>query len=245
MVNKRYPSKKQLKRHHRLLTKLKMLVWGIVLGFVLVSALSCILLRWIPPLTSTFMLYRHAEDFIYDNSFKAIDYQWVAANIISANAFKAVIASEDQRFFEHYGFDLNAIGNAIESYIDGGGLRGASTLSQQVAKNVFLVPSKNFIRKGLEVWFTVLIEIFWGKERILEVYMNIAEFGDHIFGIEAASQRYFGLPAYKLNAQQAALLAATLPNPIVLRALQPSTHVVRRQQWILRQMPNIIYPRMG
>lgn len=227
-----------------LLSRVKKFILCALLLFAGASVAICVLFRWLPPPTTMFMLHRHVEDLIYDHTFKSIDYQWVSTGKISRNAFTAVIASEDQRFFNHFGFDFNAIGNAIELYVDGGGtLRGASTLSQQVAKNMFLTPSRSFMRKGLEVWFTLLIEILWGKERILEVYLNIAEFGDHLFGIEAASQRYFGISARKISHQQAALLAATLPNPIVLRVLQPSAQVIRRQQWILRQMPNIAYSR--
>ena len=185
------------------------------------------------------MLYRHYEDLIDDQSFKPIQYQWVSARNISPNAAAAVIASEDQQFYQHFGFDLQAIRSAITNYINGGRrLRGASTISQQVAKNVFLTPSKSFIRKGLEVWFTLLIEIIWTKERIVTVYLNIAEFGDHLFGIEAASQHYFGIPAKNLSRSQAAMLAATLPNPLRLRAARPSSYVLRRQNWILRQMHN-------
>ena len=118
-------------------------------------------------------------------------------------------------------------------------MRGASTISQQVAKNLFLTPSKSFLRKGVEAWFTLLIELLWSKERILEVYLNIAEFGDHIFGIQEASKRYFGIPAKNLSQSQSALLAATLPNPILLKAAQPSAYLLRRQRWILRQMGNL------
>lgn len=206
--------------------------------YLILSISSCLLLRWIPPLTSMFMLHRHIEDF---PSFKPINYTWVSADKISPNAFKAVIAAEDQRFMQHFGFDFEAIQDSIEDYMDGEKLRGASTISQQVAKNLFLTPSKNFIRKGMEVWFTVLLEVFWSKQRIIEVYLNIAEFGDHIFGVEAASQRYFGIPAKKLSSSQAALLAATLPNPIRLKAAQPSNYVMKRRNWILRQMPNVNY----
>lgn len=202
----------------------------------------CAVLRWIPPPTTAFMLYRHIEDFMTDQPFKAIQYRWVSGEKISRHAFMAVIAAEDQRFFDHSGFDLNAIESAIENYIEGGSLRGASTLSQQVAKNLFLTPNKSFIRKGLEVWFTVLCEMLLGKERILIMHLNIAEFGDHLFGIEAASRYYFGISAQKISREQAALLAATLPNPLLLKALQPSNAVIKRQQWILRQMRNLDFP---
>lgn len=198
----------------------------------------CVLFRWMPVPTSAFMVYRHFEDLRDDGSFKAIKYSWIGGKKISAHASSAVIAAEDQRFFQHSGFDLHSIQSSIDVYMDGGRLRGASTISQQVAKNLFLTPSKSFVRKGLEVWFTLLIELLWSKERILTVYLNIAEFGDHLFGIEAASQHYFRVPASHISRPQAALLAATLPNPILLRASQPSNYLIKRQHWILHQMQN-------
>lgn len=199
-------------------------------------------MRWLPPPTSAFMLYCHYEDLIEDSTFKAIRYQWVNAKKISPNAASAVMASEDQHFPEHSGFDLDSIQSSIDVYVDGGKLRGASTISQQVAKNLFLTPSKSLIRKGIEAWFTLLIEALWSKERIMEVYLNIAEFGDHLYGIEAASQHYFGVSAKNISRPQAALLAATLPNPILLKAAHPSSYVLRRQRWILRQMSNLGEP---
>jgi monofunctional biosynthetic peptidoglycan transglycosylase len=217
--------------------------WQAVAAFIASSVGFCLLFRWLPLPTTAFMLNRHVEDFRYETTFKPIDYRWIGAKKISPAAYQAVIASEDQRFFEHAGFDFHAIRAAVGSYFDGRRLRGASTISQQVAKNLFLSPSKSFIRKGFEVWFTVLLEAFWSKERILTVYLNIAEFGDHLFGIEAASRRYFGIPAAKLSRPQAALLAATLPNPLRFKAASPSSYVRARQQWILRQMRHVDYPR--
>lgn len=200
----------------------------------------CLLLRWLPPPTTVFMLYRHVQDIFTGQSFQAIDYRWVSQELIADDAFAAVVAAEDQQFFQHHGFDFKAIQASIHGYAEGRHhLRGASTLSQQVAKNLFLTPSKNFLRKGLEAWFTVLLELLWDKQRILETYLNVAEFGDHLFGIEAASQHYFGIPAKRLSRAQAALLAATLPNPIKFKADKPSNYVVRRQYWILRQMHNL------
>jgi monofunctional glycosyltransferase len=195
-----------------------------------------LLLRWIPPPTTAFMLYCHYQDWSENTSYKPIKYRWVNRKQISHNASAAVIASEDQRFYQHSGFDLASIQSSIDIYMDGGKLRGASTISQQVAKNLFLTPSRSFIRKGIEVWFTFLVELLWNKERILEVYLNIAEFGDHLYGIEVASRHYFGVSANNISRQQAALLAATLPNPILLKAARPSAYVLRRQQWILRQI---------
>lgn len=209
-----------------------------MLTFLATSVGLSLLLRWVPAPSSAFMLYRHVEDLMNDGSFRAINYSWVGAKKISANASSAVIAAEDQRFFKHSGFDLHSIQSSIDVYMDGGRLRGASTISQQLAKNLFLTPSKSFVRKGMEVWFTLLLEALWSKERILLVYLNIAEFGDHLFGIEAASQHYFGVHASQISRSQAALLAATLPNPILLQAARPSAYLLNRQRWILRQMQN-------
>ena len=192
-----------------------------------------------PPPITVFMLNRHIEDLFTEKSYQAIDYHWVASENISPYAAMAVVAAEDQQFFQHHGFDLKSIGSSIRVYSNGGRLRGASTISQQVAKNLFLTPSKSFLRKALEAWFTLVLEMVWDKQRILEVYLNIIEFGDHLFGIEAASQHYFGISAKKLNRSQAAILAATLPNPLRLKIKKPSSYLIRRQQWILRQMRNL------
>ena len=223
---------------------LRKLVTRLLVGFVLFSIAACALLRWLPPPTSAFMLYRHYEDLVNDGTFKSISYRWISTKKISPNAGMAVMASEDQRFPEHSGFDLDSIQASIEDYREGGKLRGASTISQQVAKNLFLTPAKSFLRKGIEAWFTLLIEHLWSKERILEVYLNIAEFGDHLFGIEAASQYYFGKSAKNLSRPQAALLAATLPNPHRLQAAHPTAYLFRRQRWILRQMANMGTPKL-
>lgn len=227
------------------MVKLRNLAISVLLTLVATSIVICGLLRWIPPPTSAFMMYRHYEDLTQSYNFKTIDYRWVNTKRISPHAFKAVIASEDQRFFQHSGFDLDAIAASIDDYMDGAKLRGASTISQQVAKNLFLTPAKSFIRKGVEVWFTFLIEVLWSKERILEVYLNIAEFGDHLFGIEAASQKYFGISAKQLSRPQAAILAATLPNPILLQIKQPTRYLFKRQSWILRQMNNVDIRHIG
>jgi monofunctional glycosyltransferase len=204
--------------------------------YLILSVGSCLLLRWIPPVTTMFMLHQHIEDL---PAFKPIDYRWVSVAKISPHAVTAVIAAEDQRFIQHWGFDFKEISESVEDYLDGEKLRGASTISQQLAKNLFLTPSKSFIRKGIEVWFTLLLELCWSKQRIIEVYLNVAEFGDHVFGIEAASQRYFGVPARQLTRSQAALLAATLPNPIRFKASNPSSYVLKRRDWIMRQMQNV------
>ena len=182
------------------------------------------------------MLHKHIDDLVDGNAYQSLDHRWVNGSHISKHAFTAVIAAEDQRFYQHHGFDFDAIYKAYQRNARGGKLRGASTISQQVAKNLFLSPARNFGRKALEVWFTMLIEALWSKTRILEMYLNIAEFGDHLYGVEAASRHYFGIPAQRLSADQAALLAATLPNPIILNADHPGPYLQRRQSWILRQM---------
>jgi monofunctional biosynthetic peptidoglycan transglycosylase len=147
----------------------------------------------------------------------------------------AVIAAEDQRFADHYGFDLKAIRAAVEHNMQGGNLRGASTISQQVAKNLFLWSGRSYLRKGLEVWFTAGIELLWPKQRILEMYLNIAEWDKGVYGVEAASRHHFGIGASYLSSQQAAQLAAVLPSPLNWDAASPPPHALRRANWIQRQ----------
>ena len=162
---------------------------------------------------------------------------WVSMDEISPFMGLAVIAAEDQKFPEHWGFDVPAIEKALaHNERNENRIRGASTLSQQTAKNLFLWDGRSWLRKGLEAGLTVGIETVWSKKRILTVYLNIAEFGEGTFGVEAASQRYFHKPASRLTAAEAALLAAVLPNPIRFRADAPSGYIRSRQAWILRQM---------
>ncbi|OAT29426.1 monofunctional biosynthetic peptidoglycan transglycosylase [Buttiauxella ferragutiae ATCC 51602] len=162
---------------------------------------------------------------------------WVSMDEISPWMGLAVIAAEDQKFPDHWGFDVTAIEKAIaHNERNENRVRGASTLSQQTAKNLFLWDGRSYLRKGLEAGLTLGMEVVWTKRRILAVYLNIAEFGDGVFGVEAASQRYFHKPASRLTASEAALLAAVLPNPIRFKANAPSGYVHQRQQWILRQM---------
>lgn len=164
---------------------------------------------------------------------------WVLLNEISPNLQLAVVCSEDQNFLEHYGFDLNAIEKAVKHNKSHKRKRGASTISQQTAKNVFLYDGRNWLRKGLEVYFTFLIELIWSKERIMEVYLNVIEFGDGIYGVEAASQQFFKISAKNVSRQQAALLAAVLPSPRKYSAKNPSKYILKRQSWILGQMENL------
>jgi len=203
---------------------------------LLLSALLTLSLRWIDPPTSAFMLRSQAAA----HSKGLNDYpqrnDWLDWEHISPHAKIAVVAAEDQRFPEHPGFDLGAISDAVYERVREGRRRGASTISQQVAKNLFLWPGGGFLRKGLEAYFTILIEFFWPKQRVLEVYLNIAQFGRGVFGIEAASRLYFQKDAAELSPREAATLAAVLPNPIRMRADRPSPYVESRIQWILVQM---------
>jgi len=170
---------------------------------------------------------------------QALDYQWVPLAQITPQAALAVVAAEDQKFPDHWGFDLKAIKNAVENNTRGRRLRGASTLTQQVARNLFLWQGRSYLRKGLEAWFTLLLEIFWSKQRILEVYLNIAETGPQTFGIQAAAKRYFGRSAGTLTREQAALIAAVLPNPLRFHADRPSGYVLSRRDHILQQMSQL------
>ncbi|MGD8430567.1 MAG: monofunctional biosynthetic peptidoglycan transglycosylase [Ectothiorhodospiraceae bacterium] len=213
-------------------TALRAAGW-VVLLFVVGTTAMVAALRWVDPPTSAFMI-RHA--IVTDTPPR---HHWVDRTAVSDWAALAVIASEDQRFPNHHGFDLGAIAEALKEYDRGEGLRGASTISQQVAKNLFLWPGRNFIRKGLEAWFTVLIELFWSKGRILEVYLNVAQFGPDTFGVGTASSEFFGISAARLDRYRAALLAAVLPNPDDLHAAAPSDYLIQRQYWILRQMRSL------
>jgi monofunctional biosynthetic peptidoglycan transglycosylase len=159
---------------------------------------------------------------------------------ISPHVRLAVVAAEDQKFPDHHGFDVAAIRSVVESRLadgaDGAAMRGASTISQQVAKNLFLWPGRSWLRKGMEAGLTLLIEALWTKRRILEVYLNVAQFGDDVYGVEAAARINFGKGADALTVHEAALMAAVLPNPVRLRIARPSAYVRERQRWILRQM---------
>jgi len=206
------------------------------LAWLLLSALAVLALRWLHPLTSAFMLEASAGAALGGERGYRTDYRWASLEQISPHAAIAVIASEDQQFPFHAGFDFDSIREAVRASEHGRRLRGASTISQQVAKNLFLWSGHSFVRKGLEAYFTVLIETLWPKERILEMYLNVAQFGDGVYGVQAAAQRFWHEPALRLTSAQAALLAAVLPNPHLMHPDRPSRYVLERQQWILGQM---------
>jgi monofunctional biosynthetic peptidoglycan transglycosylase len=216
----------------------RILRWGglAAVAVMALSALVTLCLRWIDPPTSAFMLEsRHAARSRGRDDFR-IRHYWVDWRHIAPSAKVAVVAAEDQRFLDHGGFDVGSITDAVYERLKRGRQRGASTVSQQVAKNLYLWPGKSFLRKGLEAWLTLLIESFWPKQRVLEVYLNLAQFGDGVFGIEAASVVYFCKSAEELTPREAATLAAVLPNPVRYRVERPSAYVRSRSQWILAQM---------
>lgn len=209
---------------------------GLAVGLALgLSVLPVLALRWIDPPTSAFMLARRAQALHAGDAAFRLDYRWVDAAAISPQLPIALVAAEDQKFPLHDGFDVEAIRDALDERAEGGG-RGASTISQQVAKNLFLWRGRSWLRKGLEAYYTVLIEALWPKSRIVEVYANIAEFGDGVYGAEASAQRFFRKPAAQLTAAESARLAAVLPNPKRFRVDAPSPYVRRRQAWIQRQV---------
>jgi len=211
------------------------LLW-LLLGWFTLTVGAVLLLRFVDPPTSAFMVRDRFDAWWNDEPRYQFRHSWVDGDRISAQLKLAVIASEDQKFPDHYGFDLASINDALEARENGRRVRGASTITQQVAKNLFLWPGQNWLRKGIEAYFAVLIEAFWSKRRIMEVYLNVAEFGRGTYGAEAAARRFFKKTAAQLNADDAALMAAVLPNPVRLRIVSPSMYVKSRQTFILRQM---------
>jgi monofunctional biosynthetic peptidoglycan transglycosylase len=206
-----------------------------MLWFVATSLVLVLLFRFVPPPGTMLMVERKVESW-FDGEPIDLQHSWRPWSQISDDLKVAVIAGEDQKYAEHWGFDIAAIQAALVHNERGGSLRGASTLSQQVAKNVFLWSGRSWVRKGFESWFTVLIEVLWSKQRILEVYLNSAEWDTGVFGAEAAARHHFGVSAGSLSRQQASLLAAVLPNPRNWSARQPSAYVQRRAGWIRQQM---------
>lgn len=211
-------------------------------GFVILSFVSVITLRFVPVIATPLMFSRSVDQLSDKERDFRWEKEWVSLDKISRNAVRAVLASEDQNFLEHNGFDFIAIEKAMAHNKVSKKKIGASTITQQTAKNVFLWQGRTWIRKGLEAYFTVLIELFWSKDRILETYLNVIEFGDGIYGIEAAAQHYYGKSAADLNKNEAAMLAAILPNPLKYNAFQPSTYLQKRQKRIMRQMYAVQYP---
>ena len=219
-------------------------LWRRILRFMLFAGLAWVaftaalvlLLRFVPPATSAFMLERRIAAWHAGDRGFTLRYRWVPWEKVAPELPIALVAGEDQKFPHHHGFDVQAIQDAMDEADEGERLRGASTITQQTAKNLFLWGGRSFVRKGLEAYFTILLELEWPKRRILEVYMNIAEFGDGVYGAEAAANQFFRKPAAQLSAHEAALLASVLPNPKKLHADRPSPYVQRHSEWIERQV---------
>ncbi|EPD8598654.1 monofunctional biosynthetic peptidoglycan transglycosylase [Yersinia enterocolitica] len=213
--------------------------WGkrAIIGIVALWLAGILIFAFLPVPFSMVMIERQLGAWLTGDFSYVAHSDWVPMDEISPYMALAVMAAEDQKFPEHWGFDVSAIESALaHNQRNQNRIRGASTLSQQTAKNLFLWDGRSWVRKGLEVGLTAGIELVWTKRRILTVYLNIAEFGDGIFGVEAAARHFFNKPASKLSASEAALLAAVLPNPLRFKVNAPSGYVISRQQWILRQM---------
>ena len=221
------------RRRKSVLRRLGRLAVCCLSGFLILSLTLVMLYRHVPPPATPLMLLRSAEGYGIRKSWRPLDK-------MSPALVRAVLASEDQRFCLHFGFDWGAIRTAWEQYQSGDGeLLGASTISMQTAKNVFLWPARDWLRKGFEAYFTTLTELAWSKKRIIEVYLNIIEWGPGIYGAEAAAQHYFHKPAAKLTGNEAARLAAVLPDPLDWSASRPDDDVLARSAFILRQMPRL------
>ena len=219
---------------------LRFLLIKLPLAVILLSVLSVLLLKWVPVWVTPIMVSRSIE-YRQDPSFHTSK-RWCRLEDISPELMKAVITSEDNLFVEHRGFDHKAIKQALEEKRAGKRVRGASTISQQTAKNVFTLHGKTLWRKGVEAWFTFLIEIIWGKERIMEVYLNVAEMGKGVYGAQAAAQAFFGKDASALTRREASTLAACLPDPLDRDAAHPSRYVSSRAATISKMIPNLKYP---
>ncbi len=225
-----------LKRLRKILIKSASVLLAALLGLGLLTVLTVAGLRWIDPPTSAFMVRKSCQAWVQGRKDYRVHYRWVDLDRIAPYAGMAVVAAEDQKFPSHWGFDFESIRKALHENPTRVRPRGASTITQQVAKNLFLWPGRSLVRKGLEAYLTLLIEGLWPKRRVLEVYLNIAEFGPGIFGIQSASDWYFNRPPSRLHPEQAALLAAVLPNPNRYSVSNPSPYVEERVEEILDQM---------
>jgi monofunctional glycosyltransferase len=219
----------------KLLSRIWKLLLKVSLWFIVLSVVSVILFRWIPIPITPLMLIRCVEQKMDGKEMK-LNKTWKPLEELSPDLQLAVVCSEDQNYLKHNGFDFGAIQKALEHNKKSKKKRGASTISQQVAKNVFLWPGRSWLRKGFEVYFTFLVETFWSKQRIMEVYLNVAEMGPGIYGAEAASKTYFNKSAMQLNKRQAATLTVILPSPLTYNAKRPSAFLNGRINWTLQQM---------
>lgn len=208
-----------------------------IMGIVLLgSIIAVFLLRWINPQTTTFMIQRSISAWWNGEENFELYYEWTNWDQISSHSKMAAITSEDQDFANHWGVDFSSIQKALDEYERGADLRGASTITQQTAKNLFLWPGQSYIRKGIEAYFALLIELYWSKKRILEVYLNIAEFGNGMYGVQAASERYFNTTPAHLSKAQSALMVTALPAPRRYNLAQPSEYMLQRRNWVMQYM---------
>ena len=219
----------------KILGRIWTILWKTCIAFFIVSIVSVIIYRWVPIPLTPLMLIRDVEQ-MGGNHGVIMEHDWVPLEDISPKLQLAVVCSEDQNYLKHFGFDLGAIKKAMKENEQGKRIRGASTITQQTAKNVFLWQGRSYLRKGLELWFTLLIEVFWSKERIMEVYLNSIEMGNGIYGAEAASQHWFHKSAKKLTKDEAAAIAAILPNPLRFKASPANGYISGRKAWIKQQM---------
>ncbi len=215
--------------------KIVAIIWKTLLIFIISSIIPVIAYKWLPVPLTPLMVIRNIEQ-MGNHKGLEMKHDWVSLDKISPKLQLAVVCSEDQNYLNHFGFDINAIKKAMIENKEGKRFRGVSTISQQTAKNVFLWPGRSYIRKAFEAWFTLLIEFFWSKERIMEVYLNSIEMGNGIYGAEAAANYWFKKSAIKLSKDEAASIAAILPNPLKFKANPPSTYIAKRKTWIKQQM---------
>jgi len=220
-----------LRRYFRLVGKL-------IMWFFVITILWVLAYRFIDPPVTYLMVLRGFERKSDDKEWK-IDQNWLSSEKLSTNLKRAAIAGEDVRFMDHWGFDLKAMENAYEKNKSGKKMRGGSTISQQTAKNVFLWPGRSYIRKGFEAYFTALIELLWSKERVLEVYLNVIETGDGIYGADAAAKEFYNKTGSALTKREAALLIAVLPNPLRWSPAKPTGYIYSKQNRILRNMARL------
>lgn len=209
---------------------LKLLLYALIIPIIIV-----VIFKWVPVPATPLMAIRYFEQKQTDQK-SVWKHDWVPLEGISKNLQLAVICSEDQNFLKHRGFDIQAIEKAIDDNQKGKRIRGGSTISQQTAKNVFLWPQRSWLRKGMEAYVTILIELIWSKERIMEVYLNSIEMGNGVYGAEAAAQYWFKKPASKLSKSEAAAIAAILPRPLKYKANPPTAYIASRKLWIMKQM---------
>ncbi len=219
----------------KLLGRIWTILWKTCLAFFVVSIVSVVVYKWVPVPITPLMLIRDVEQLKNDKGV-IMEHDWVPLEEISPKLQLAVVCSEDQNYLKHFGVDWGAIQKAMKENEKGKRVRGGSTITQQTAKNVFLWQGRSYLRKGLELWFTLLIEVFWSKERIMEVYLNSIEMGNGIYGAEAAAQHWFHKSAKKLSKDEAAAIAAILPNPLRYKANPANGYISERKAWIKQQM---------